>query len=105
MLDFDDDAPEGEIRAVSASVLYDGQIAVLLAIPGQDEPVDHTLPGDEHTVMMTHHGQSMTVDLEGTTAADRRCQRLVARGVARLNREMDRQRERMSSQHRQEWPD
>jgi hypothetical protein len=42
--DFDDQADE--IHVVSARMLYDGSIAVMLVIPGNEELVEHILPGD-----------------------------------------------------------
>lgn len=101
----EDDAPDGEIRALSAAVLYDGQVVVMLAVPGVADPVEHTVPGDDHTLLLNwDEAHPLPVDLDGVTAADRRCQRIVARGVRRLNEEMDRQRERLG-RRRAEWPD
>lgn len=99
-----DDDEQGEIRAVSAAVLYDGQISVMLDVPGHDELVEHAIQGDAWTVLLTHHGQSLPIDMGGATATDRRCPELVRRGVRRLNEDMDRQRERMG-RHRDEWMD
>jgi hypothetical protein len=89
----DEDDEIGEIRAVSAEVCYDGSVAVQLAVPGYDEPVETTFPGNEHTLLMTWDA-ARPIDLEGTTAADRRVQEIVARGVARLNEDLARQRTR-----------
>lgn len=97
MDDWQDDAEShGEIRAVSARVLYDGSLAVTLIVPGEPEPVETVIAGDEHTVMVVFGSEaaSRPIDLQGTPALDRRCQRLVARGVARLNDELARRRRR-----------
>lgn len=105
MLDDDFEASTGEIRAVSASVLYDGSLTVMLSVPGQDELVETSFAGNEHTLLMNwSEPRSKPIDLDGVTLADRRCQEIVARAVGKLNREMDRQRERMG-RHRDEWPD
>lgn len=88
----DDDAPEGDVRALAARVNYDGSLTILLDVPGEQDPVEHTIPGDRHTVLMTYHGQSKDVDLAGTKADDRRCQEIVARGVRRLNEDRERRR-------------
>jgi hypothetical protein len=87
---FDDDQA-GEVRAVSAHVLYDGNIAVMLAVPGHDEPAEMTFPGDLHTLFMTSE-ESKPIDLDGTKGDDRYCQEIVARGVARLNADLAQRR-------------
>jgi hypothetical protein len=91
MLDDFDDAPGGDIRAASATVNYDGSITAMLTAPDYDEPVAHTFKGNDHTLLMSW-GSPTPVDLEGTTAADRRCQAIAARGVARLNEDLARRR-------------
>lgn len=102
----DDDDP-GEIRAVSAAVNYDGSLTLLLDVPGSFEPVEHTIPGNPYTVLLTWQATTQ-IDLHGTTSADRRCQELVARAVRRLNEDMARQRraeERKWQEHQQREDD
>lgn len=97
-----DDTPDTEIRVLSAAVNYDGSLSVMLAVPGYDDPVPHTLPGDTSIMMYClaeEHPEP--VDLDGTTAISRRCQELVARGLGRLNQEMARQHERMGRLRRE----
>jgi hypothetical protein len=88
------DEPEDAIVAVSASVLYDGSIAVLVSVPGEDEPAEAVFPGDANTLLVVWGNEraQLEVDLDGTTTLDRRCQMIVARGVARLNHELAQQR-------------
>lgn len=100
MESFPYDEPSGEIRAVSARVLYDGGIAVMLSVPGEDEPVEATFDGDQHTLFMTWD-ESRPIDLAGTKGADRYCQELVARNVACLNRDLA-QRRRAQERRRRE---
>lgn len=100
----DDDAPEGEVRARAAHVNYDGTITVLLDVPGELEPVEHIVDGDRFTVLLTFHGQTLPVNLTGTTATDRRCLELVERGVRRLNEDLARKRrwrERLRHEHQE----
>lgn len=97
---FDDDQA-GEIRAVSARVLYDGNVAVMLSIPGSDELAETTLPGDLHTLFMTSE-ESQPIDLDGTKGDDRYCQEIVARGVARMNADLRRQRAAQERRRREQ---
>jgi hypothetical protein len=88
------DEPEDAIVAVSASVLYDGSIAVLVSVPGEDEPVETVFSGDANTLLVVWGSEraQLEVDLDGTTTLDRRCQEIVRRGVARLNDDLARRR-------------
>lgn len=99
----DDDTADGEIRALSAAINYDGTLAVLLVVPGVEEPVEHVLPGDDHTVLLCHdEKQPLPIDLDGTGAVSRRCQELVARGVARLNETLAREHARQERRRREQ---
>jgi hypothetical protein len=75
--DFDDDQA-GEIRAVSAGVLEDGTIAVMLSVPGHDELAEMAFAGDLHTLFMAF-GAPKPIDLEGTKGNDLYCQEIVTR--------------------------
>jgi hypothetical protein len=93
MDDFDDDRAGGEIEAVSARVLFDGNLMVMLRVPGSDELAEVAVPGDRHTLFMSF-AESTPIDLGGTRGDDRYCQELVARHVARMNADLA-QRRRM----------
>jgi hypothetical protein len=100
--------PEGEIRALSARVRYDGWVVATVAVPGEPDPVDVPLPGDGDTLQVVWGNERATheVDLAGSTKLDRRVQAIVARGVACLNHELAqlRRRQRRAYERRRGVP-
>lgn len=89
-MDDDLDEPSGEIRCVAAWVHYDGTIGAELVVPGYDEVQPSTFPGTPATLLLTW-SEDRPIDLDGTSAADRRCQEIIAHHVARLQHELERQ--------------
>jgi hypothetical protein len=100
-VDDDFDAPAGEIRCIAAGVRYDGQIDAELLVPGYDEPQRMTFPGSAGTLLLNWSQVPEPVDLQGTSAADRRRQEIVARHVARLNRDLEQRRWTLERQRRE----
>lgn len=87
-----DDEPI-EIRVLSAAVKYDGSIEAELLVTGHDDPIVQTFEGTADTLMLCWSEQEpRLIDLDGKTAADRRCLEILWRGVARLTDELERRR-------------
>jgi hypothetical protein len=102
MFDLDNaEEPIGVIRCVTAVVQFDGSVAVELALPGFDDLQPMTFEGTQDTLMMTWSHAVRLINLTGGDHHDARCREVIARHVARLQLDLERQHRRMARQRRE----